>query len=76
MREFLVSIQGTNLAIWGIIWLGLACVVKMSDPEKVVLALGGGLIGYISGYYAGKARMLSTQLDNPPPAAEQQKTTE
>ena len=54
MREWLLTIQGVNLAIWGVIIFGTTSILKLTDPEKIVLALGGGLIGYISGYAVGR----------------------
>ncbi|MCE5335373.1 MAG: hypothetical protein LLG06_12390 [Desulfobacteraceae bacterium] len=54
MREWFMTLQGVNLAIWGVIFFGMATIFHVTDPEKIVLALGGGLMGYISGYSVGK----------------------
>lgn len=41
--------KGTDLALWWIGVLGVAAIFKMSDPEKVILTLGGGLVGFLGG---------------------------
>ncbi|MFA5378187.1 MAG: hypothetical protein WC455_20710 [Dehalococcoidia bacterium] len=41
--------KGTDLALWWIGTLGLTAIMVMADPKEVILTLGGGLVGYLSG---------------------------
>jgi hypothetical protein len=59
MQEWLRNLslpKGSDLALWLIGVIALASVLKPIDPQSkdVVLALGAGLTGFLSGYHVGK----------------------
>lgn len=59
MFEWLKTLQlpkGSDLAIW---WIGLTCfvaiVTHMEGAKDVVLALGGGMVGFLTGHFVAKS---------------------
>jgi hypothetical protein len=53
MWQFLSNLclpKGSDLALW---WLGVICVaalaLKIDGAKEIALALGGGMVGYLTG---------------------------